>query len=118
MEAFFAASIEPHCYFWIGETGAIGHEQKKTVSRGAKPVMGRPRRKRPSDQDDEDDAARRDESSVAFHRLAITSPCSRAHKVPNTLTPSSTSICGALTVVGYSSVPHRVPLAMISSRSA
>src|ERR1700722_20120927 len=112
MQAFLAPGIQPHAYLGIGETCAIGHEQHETVGSRAKPVARRPGRKRPSDQDQENNAANRDEGSVTLHVLANTCPCSRAHKVPNTTTPSSTSISGALTVVGYSAVPQRVPLAM------
>src|SRR5271166_1049687 len=115
VKSFFAACVQPHGHFGIGEADAVGHEQEQAVGSRAKAVVCRPR---PCDQNHKNHDADCDHDTAAGHRLITTSPCSRAHKVPNTTAPSSTSIRGALTVVGCSRVPHRTPAPMESSRSA
>src|ERR1700719_4662320 len=115
MQSFFAAGVQPHRDFRIGKTDAIGHQQKQAVGGGVKAVAGRPG---PGDQSQENGATGGDDGTATIHSLATTWPHSRAHKVPNTTTPSSTSIRGALTVVGCPRVPQRAPVAIANSRSA
>src|ERR1700723_812015 len=115
MKSFLAACIQPHGDLGIGEADAVGHQQQQAIGSRAKAVICRPG---PGQQNHENDAADCPNGARSLHALATTAPCSRAHKVPNTITPSSTAIRGALTVVGCFKLPQCVPPAMLNSCSA
>src|SRR5271168_690505 len=107
MQSLFARRVEPDRHSWIGEARAISHEENQSIGCGTESVAGVPCE--PPDEGKQANGCRDDSSRMFPHALGTTRPSLRAHTVPKTSTPSSSSIVGALTVVGMTESPHSVP---------
>src|SRR5271169_4927229 len=93
VKPLFAAGIEPNRDSGIGKICAIRHQQQQAIGSGTRRIVSYPGA---GDDGQDKQATERDDGSAVLHSSVTTCPDSRAHKVPNTTTPSSTSMSGAL----------------------
>ena len=116
VKALFTARVEPDGDAGIGKACSVGDEKNNAICPGTELVVGIPRKERGQNEQSYGDG---DENAPAFrHGVGTTRPSFRAHSVPKTRTPSSSSMVGAATVVGLMAEPQCVPDSITIPRSA